>query len=94
MATVISGADAKRKLHSVGPPVPTVELRIMDRRRRVLGVGETGEVCVRGPILMKGYWNKPEATAEAIDATGSSTPGTSATSTTRATSPSPTARRT
>jgi long-chain acyl-CoA synthetase len=36
----------------------------------VLGVGETGEVCVRGPILMKGYWNKPEATAEAIDADG------------------------
>ena len=32
--------------------------------------GETGEVCIRGPILMKGYWNKPEATAEAIDADG------------------------
>jgi long-chain acyl-CoA synthetase len=70
VATVISGADAKRKPHSVGPPVPTVELRIMDPRNRVLGVGETGEVCVRGPILMKGYWDKPEATAEAIDADG------------------------
>jgi long-chain acyl-CoA synthetase len=70
VATVISGADAKRKPHSVGPPVPTVELRIMDLRNRVLGVGETGEVCVLGPILMKGYWNKPEATAEAIDADG------------------------
>ena len=32
--------------------------------------GETGEVCIRGSILMKGYWNKPEATAEAIDADG------------------------
>jgi long-chain acyl-CoA synthetase len=70
VATVISGADAKRKPHSVGPPVPTVELRIMDPGGRVLGVGEAGEVCVRGPILMKGYWNKPEATAEAIDADG------------------------
>ncbi len=70
VATVISGADAKRKPHSVGPPVPTVELRIMNPAGRVLGVGETGEVCVRGPILMKGYWNKPEATAEAIDVDG------------------------
>ncbi len=70
VATVISGSDAKRKPHSVGPPVPTVELRIMDAGGRVLGVGETGEVCVRGPILMKGYWNKPEATAEAIDGDG------------------------
>jgi long-chain acyl-CoA synthetase len=70
VATVISGADAKRKPHSVGPPVPTVELRIMDAAGQVLAVGETGEVCVRGPILMKGYWNKPEATAEAIDGDG------------------------
>jgi long-chain acyl-CoA synthetase len=70
VATVISGADAKRKPHSVGPPVPTVELRIMDAAGEVLALGETGEVCVRGPILMKGYWNKPEATAEAIDGDG------------------------
>jgi long-chain acyl-CoA synthetase len=70
VATVISGDDARRKPHSVGPPVPTVELRIMDAGGRVLGLGETGEVCVRGPILMKGYWNKPEATAEAIDGDG------------------------
>ena len=70
VATVISGADAKRKPRSVGPPVPTVEVRIVDAAGRPVGVGETGEVCVRGPILMKGYWNKPEATAEAIDADG------------------------
>jgi long-chain acyl-CoA synthetase len=69
-ATVISGADARRKPWSVGPPVPTVEVRIADPGGRPLGVGETGEVCVRGPILMKGYWNKPEATAEVIDADG------------------------
>jgi long-chain acyl-CoA synthetase len=70
VATVISGTDAMRKPRSVGPPVPTVEVRIVDAEGRPLGVGETGEVCVRGPILMKGYWNKPEATAEAIDADG------------------------
>src|SRR5690606_17547839 len=70
VATVISGADALRKPASVGPPVPTVEVRIVDPENRPLGVGETGEVCIRGPILMKGYWNKPEATAEAIDEEG------------------------
>ena len=70
VATVISGADAKRKPHSVGPPVPTVEVRIVDPLNQPLAQGETGEVCIRGPILMKGYWNKPEATAESIDAEG------------------------
>jgi long-chain acyl-CoA synthetase len=70
VATVISGEDAKRKPESVGPPVPTVEVRIVDPLNRALEQGETGEVCIRGPILMKGYWNKPEATAEAIDADG------------------------
>ena len=70
VATVISGPDAKRKPDSVGPPVPTVEVRIVDPLNQPLPTGETGEVCIRGPILMKGYWNKPEATAEAIDAEG------------------------
>jgi steroid-24-oyl-CoA synthetase len=70
VATVISGADAKRKPWSVGPPVPSVEIRTVDPTNQPLGVGETGEVCIRGPILMKGYWNKPEATADAIDGDG------------------------
>ncbi len=70
VATVISGADAKRKPDSVGPPVPTVEVRIVDDDNDPVPTGRAGEVCIRGPILMKGYWNKPEATAEAIDEEG------------------------
>ena len=70
VATVVSGADALRKPGSVGPPVPTVELRIEDANGKEVPSGETGEVCIRGPILMKGYWGKPEATADAIDADG------------------------
>jgi long-chain acyl-CoA synthetase len=70
VATVISGADARRKPWSVGPPVPGVEIRIVDPLHQPLPQGETGEVCIRGAILMKGYWNKPEATAEAIDEDG------------------------
>jgi long-chain acyl-CoA synthetase len=70
VATVISGDDAVRKPWSVGPPVPSVEVRIVDPANEPLATGATGEVCLRGPILMKGYWNKPEATAEAIDREG------------------------
>ena len=70
VATVISGQDALDKPTSVGPPVPTVSLKIVGLTGEDLGVGETGEVCITGPILMASYWNKPEATAEAIDADG------------------------
>jgi long-chain acyl-CoA synthetase len=70
VATVIGGQDALDKPTSVGPPVPTVSVKIVDEVGKELGTGETGEVCITGPILMAGYWNKPEATAEAIDADG------------------------
>ncbi|MFP5256950.1 MAG: class I adenylate-forming enzyme family protein [Acidimicrobiia bacterium] len=70
VATVISGPDAVAKPTSVGPPVPTVKVKIIDAAGQDLPVGETGEVCITGPILMAGYWNKPEATAEAIDEDG------------------------
>ncbi len=66
VATVCSGEDAKRKPTSVGPPVPTVEIQVIDGAGNALGTGETGEVCIKGPIIMKGYWNKPEATADTI----------------------------
>jgi long-chain acyl-CoA synthetase len=70
VATVLTGPDALRKPTSVGPPVPTVEVSIQEPGGSHLPTGATGEVCVRGPILMKGYWGKPEATAEAIDPEG------------------------
>lgn len=70
VATVISGPDALRKPTSVGPPVPTVKVKIVDAAGNEVPTGETGEVCITGPILMAGYWNKPEATAEAIDEDG------------------------
>jgi long-chain acyl-CoA synthetase len=66
VATVISGQDAIDRPTSVGPPVPTVHLKIVDAAGNEVPSGETGEVCITGPILMAGYWKKPEATAEAI----------------------------
>ncbi len=58
----------KKKPGSVGQPVPgsTVEILSREDGVTVLGVGEKGEVCITGPHVMKGYYNKPEATAEVI----------------------------
>jgi long-chain acyl-CoA synthetase len=66
VATVISAADAIAKPTSVGPPVPVVEIRIADPAGAGLPQGATGEILIRGPIVMPGYWGKPEATAETI----------------------------
>ncbi|MEI2700174.1 MAG: AMP-binding protein [Microthrixaceae bacterium] len=66
VATTLSGDDALRKPDSVGQPVPTVDVAIAAPDGSHLGSGETGEVLLRGPIIMAGYWNKPEATASTI----------------------------
>ena len=65
-ATTLSGADALLKADSVGLPMPTVDVAIAAPDGTHLGPGETGEVLLRGPIIMPGYWNKPEATASTV----------------------------
>jgi long-chain acyl-CoA synthetase len=62
--------DRERMPGSIGTPVAGVEMRIVDDARRPLGQGEVGEIAIRGHNVMKGYLNRPEATAEAIDADG------------------------
>lgn len=65
-ATIISGKDALAKPTSVGPPVPVVEVKIAGPDGVGVARGETGEVLLKGPIIMPGYWGKPEATAETV----------------------------
>jgi long-chain acyl-CoA synthetase len=48
---------------SVGFPLPSTDVAILDDDDRELGVGATGEICVRGPQVMAGYWNRPDETA-------------------------------
>lgn len=64
------GDDAERIATTVGKAMPGLELRIIDEQGRRLGPGETGEICVRGYAVMKGYLDDPQATAEAIDEDG------------------------
>jgi len=54
------------KLGSIGIPYPGTQLRIVDDNGNPVPVGQPGELLVKGPQVMKGYWNRPEATAEAL----------------------------
>ncbi|HEY2005549.1 MAG TPA: long-chain fatty acid--CoA ligase [Solirubrobacteraceae bacterium] len=62
--------DRERKPGSIGTPVEGVEMKLVDLDRRNSAPGEAGEIAIRGHNVMKGYWNRPEATAEAIDEDG------------------------
>ena len=58
--------ELRHKVGSVGTPIMNVELRIVDADGSMLSSGEAGEIQVRGPNIMKGYFGKPEETAEAM----------------------------
>jgi long-chain acyl-CoA synthetase len=58
------GADYHARPDSIGLPAPVVDVRVVDPMGNELPSGEVGELCVRGPNVIKGYWNKPEATAQ------------------------------
>jgi long-chain acyl-CoA synthetase len=55
---------------AVGVPLPSTEVAILDERGEELAPGEIGDICVRGPQVMRGYWNAPEETAAAFTAEG------------------------
>ncbi|MDG2460548.1 MAG: AMP-binding protein [Luminiphilus sp.] len=58
------------QIGTIGVPVPGTEIQIRNDDGNPLGLDEAGELCVRGPQVMAGYWQRPEATAEVIDADG------------------------
>ncbi|HKP78666.1 MAG TPA: long-chain-fatty-acid--CoA ligase [Phenylobacterium sp.] len=64
--TLAPSEHTGERLRSCGRPWPTLETRIADAHGDALGAGEIGEIEIRGPIVMAGYWNRPEATAETI----------------------------
>jgi long-chain acyl-CoA synthetase len=56
------------KAGSIGLPLPgtVIEIVSLEDHETRLGIGEIGEICIRGPQVMKGYWNRPDATAESL----------------------------
>ena len=58
------------RLGTVGMPVPGTLMKVISDDGAELGLGERGELCVKGPQVMKGYWKNPEATTEVLDAEG------------------------
>ncbi|AHY42100.1 long-chain fatty acid--CoA ligase [Stutzerimonas decontaminans] len=58
------------QLGSIGIPVPSTQFKVINDDGLDLAQGEIGELCIKGPQVMKGYWQRPEATDEVIDAQG------------------------
>ena len=58
------------KIGTIGMPVANTDCKVVNDEGESMPVGEAGELCVKGPQVMKGYWQRPEATAETIDAEG------------------------
>jgi long-chain acyl-CoA synthetase len=55
---------------TVGLPLPSTDIKLLDSEDKEAAIGETGEVCAKGPQVMRGYWQKPEANAAAFTADG------------------------
>ncbi len=62
--------DIKDYTGSIGMPLPSTDIELRDDDGKQVAVGESGELCVQGPQVMKGYWNRPEETARVLDADG------------------------
>jgi long-chain acyl-CoA synthetase len=58
--------DREQKPGSIGTPIRDVRMRVVDGEGHEVPEGEVGEIAIRGPNVMKGYWQRPEATAEAV----------------------------
>jgi acyl-CoA synthetase (AMP-forming)/AMP-acid ligase II len=64
--TILDKYDAPRKLASVGVPPAHYEMRILDDDNREVPTGQVGEICGRGPLMMPGYYKRPDLTAKAL----------------------------
>jgi len=62
--------NAKEYTGTIGLPLPSTEVSIRDDEGKELSIGVVGEICVRGPQVMRGYWNKPDETAKVFTADG------------------------
>jgi long-chain acyl-CoA synthetase len=66
----VNRLDAMEFSGTVGLPLPSTDIDIRDEDGKSLPIGEVGEICIRGPQVMAGYWNRPEDTAQVMTADG------------------------
>jgi long-chain acyl-CoA synthetase len=69
-AACINPMDLADYNGAIGLPIPSTDACVKDEENRTLGVGEVGELCIKGPQVMKGYWQRPEETAQVLDSEG------------------------
>ena len=69
-AACINPMDLKDFNGAIGLPVPSTEASVQDESGQILPIGEVGELCIRGPQVMAGYWQRPEETAKVLTADG------------------------
>ena len=69
-AACINPMDLPEYNGSIGLPISSTDACVKDEEGRTLAMGEVGELCIKGPQVMKGYWQKPEETAKVIDDDG------------------------
>jgi long-chain acyl-CoA synthetase len=69
-AVCINPLDLAAYNGSIGLPVPSTEVCVQDDSGKLLPTGEIGELCVKGPQVMQGYWNRPDETAKVMDSGG------------------------
>ena len=69
-AACINPMDLEEYNGAIGLPIPSTECRVVDAEGNDVPIGEPGELCIRGPQVMKGYWQRPEETAKVLDEDG------------------------
>lgn len=62
--------DLKFFNHSIGLPIPSTDIKILNDEGEEVGIDEVGELCIKGPQVMRGYWKRPKETREVLDENG------------------------
>jgi long-chain acyl-CoA synthetase len=65
-----NASDGSNRQGTIGVPVPSTEMRLVGEDGKEVELGQPGEICIRGPQVMKGYWRRDDETAKVIDREG------------------------